>query len=207
MKITDIAENKKNKNRVSIYIDGQFAAAIFKENALEHRLKIGLEMDETDLIELVYHDEKEKGLKKAYQFLSFRARSAGELEQKLLDKGFANQIVTDIIYELKERKLLDDREYAKEYAELLLERGYGQRAIVHKLYEKQIDRETVALTLESICDQDSARKYGEKIAAKYQRENDPRARKQKFIQALARHGFGFDQAKQIYGELFDEDDV
>ena len=204
MKITDMVENKKNKNRVSVYIDGQFAAAVFKENAWEHRLKIGMEMDEADLIALIYQDEKDKGMNKAYQFLSFRARSAGELKQKLLDKEFAPPIVEDIIYELLERKLLDDEAYAKEYAEALLERGYGRRFIQQKLYEKHISRELITLTLESLSDRDSAYHYGEKISRKYQQEEDPRKRRQKFIQAMARHGFDFEDAKSVYRELFEE---
>lgn len=210
MKITDISENKKNKDRVSIFIDGKFATAVFKENAINHKLAIGLEMDQDKLIELVYEDEKQKGKDKAYQFLAFRARSCAEMKRKLLDKGYSEVIVDDIINELIERKILDDFEFAQDYSEQLLERGYGKRSIMAKLIEKRIDRNIIEDVLDQIDEEsilDQARKYGQRIFSKYSREEIPIKRKQKFIMAMARHGYGFDLAKQIYDELFGDNNI
>lgn len=210
MKITDISENKKNKDRVSIFIDGKFATAVFKENAINNKLAIGLEIDQDKLMEIVYADEKQKGLEKAYQFLAFRARSCAELSYKLLDKGYSENIVSDIIDELVERKILDDVEFAQDYAEQLLERGYGKRSIIGKLIEKKIDRNIIEDVLAQIDEEDvleQARIYGKRIFTRYNREEIPIKRKQKFIMAMARHGYEFDLAKQIYDELFGDLDI
>ena len=63
--ITDIAPQVKDKERCNIYIDGKFYCGLKLETALRHRLKVGdqIELSELDAIQL--ENERSQALDKA----------------------------------------------------------------------------------------------------------------------------------------------
>ena len=53
MKITNIAQQKRRKDRFSIYCDGKYEVSLSENQLLEARLRIGDELSESDLARLL----------------------------------------------------------------------------------------------------------------------------------------------------------
>ncbi len=86
MKITDIATQQKNGDRVNIYVDGQFAFGLHIEVLLQHRLQKNQEVTESQVAELKAADAFRQAYDKSLNFLSVRPRSSREILQYLRQK-------------------------------------------------------------------------------------------------------------------------
>jgi regulatory protein len=74
-------------------------------------------------------DESRPAFEYALRTLTRRDHSEVELRRKLRDKGFSDQVVDNVVSRLTDLKYLDDRRYARSWAETALRngRGYGPR--------------------------------------------------------------------------------
>ena len=77
---------QKNKKRVNVYLDGQFAFGLDADNLLKAGLKVGQELTEKQVENLVFKNESQKLLDKACRFLSYRPRSEKEVRDYLKRK-------------------------------------------------------------------------------------------------------------------------
>lgn len=58
----------------------------------------------------------EKARAYAYQLIDYRPRSEKELQKRLRDKGYSEQIINRLISDFKEEGLIDDRGFARLWA-------------------------------------------------------------------------------------------
>lgn len=109
-------------------------------------------------------DSKDAALK----YLSFRARTCGEVERHLLSKGFDVEEIRQTIERLKELRYVDDEDYCVRYLEYAAGKGRGPLRIRRELEEKGVDRETIQIAFEEYeteeSDLDRAKEQAEKIA-------------------------------------------
>jgi regulatory protein len=70
-----------------------------------------------------------RALAHALRILARRDSSVAELVRKLSDKGFAESVVAETVVRLQESGYLDDRRFARQWAESAIRngRGYGLR--------------------------------------------------------------------------------
>ena len=111
--ITDIQAQKRNRNRVNIYLGGQYAFSLDRMAA--GWLTVGRALSDEDISRLQEKDEFETALNRAMHFLSFRARSQQEMQTYLLKKGFEPALIDRVITRLKEEKLVDDLDFAQNW--------------------------------------------------------------------------------------------
>ncbi|MFW6172711.1 MAG: regulatory protein RecX [Elusimicrobiota bacterium] len=62
-------------------------------------------------------ERKEEAMKKAFRYLKYRERSKYEVEKKLLNEGFEKDIVENIIEELLEKNIVNDKRFTRMYVE------------------------------------------------------------------------------------------
>lgn len=148
MKISKITTQKRNKNRCSVYIDGQYRFGVTKDLVLKYDLKEDDEITEDEIQNVLLHDEKEKIKSRAYRLLSYRERSAREMRERLLKVGYDSSLIEEVIRDLVADDTLNDERFAslfvKDYTHL---RPKGNRFIVHELTKKGIARETIEKVL------------------------------------------------------------
>ena len=148
MKISKITPQKRNKNRCSVYIDGQYSFGVTKELIHKYDLTEDNEITEEEIQNLLLHDEREKIKSRAYRLLSFRERSAAEMRARLLKAGYDSSLVDDVIEDLVASDTLNDERFAalfvKDYTNL---KPKGNRFIVHELTKKGIARQTIEKVL------------------------------------------------------------
>ncbi len=203
MIITDIIVCKKNKNRVNIYVDGQFAFALFAETAVRAGLRKDMDVSGLDLSKIGEEEEKKFAMDAALSLIAYRMRSKKEVLDKLKQKDVAPETADLTVEKLEELGYLNDRNYAAAYAEELKDR-MGKRGIRQKLFEKGVDRVIIDETLNSLGD------FSEVIRAQAERlfrkngDADEYKTVQKVIRTLLNRGFELDEIKTAISGIAEE---
>ena len=150
-------------------------------------------------------EDFEKFYNKALEFLSYRQRSEKEVRDKLKTKNVEPEIIDKIIAKLKEKKFINDQEFARMFSESRLRfKPRSMRLIKLELKQKGIDSETVDdLQLTNDNDLESAKKLVEKRI-----ERLKTLPKQEIYQKLGRYlaskGFNWDTIKKAIDEILDK---
>jgi regulatory protein len=203
-KITALKAQKRNPNRVNVYLDGEFAFGLARIVAAW--LSIGQELNDDRIRELQEQDAKEVALQTALRYLNYRPRSEAEIRQHLTEKGIGEIAVDTVIERLRQDHLLDDRQFARDWVDnQTIFRPRGRRALAYELRHKGISEEHIEQTLSETDNEEelayqAARKHAERLA----RLEWPEFRT-KLSQFLGRRGFGYDTiaptVRRIWAEL------
>lgn len=93
-------------------------------------------------------DPRQRAFERALKSISVRERTAGEVKDFLLRRGYAGDVIADVVRSLREEGLVDDAGYARRFAEdrRLLDQ-WGNERIARDLERRGIDRELVERAL------------------------------------------------------------
>ena len=116
-KITSLTVQTKNKNRCNLFIDGEFFAGISIETAIKNRLKVGMEVDEKFISEVILESEKNQALVKATEYITKYLKTKYQVKDYLIRKGYSEEIAWYCVDKLKEYNYIDDVEYSKRFIE------------------------------------------------------------------------------------------
>lgn len=136
--ITAIEAQKRNKDKVNLYLDGEFACSLTAESVVRARLKIGQELSEEKLREILATSETELAFKKALDYISRAMKTEKQVKDYLCLKGFDALAAERAVEKLKEYKYADDLQFAALYVEMN-GRQKGARRIKAELMQKGID--------------------------------------------------------------------
>jgi regulatory protein len=202
--ITDIQAQKRNRNRVNIYLGGQYAFSLDRMAA--GWLTVGRALSDEDISRLQEKDEFETALNRAMHFLSFRARSQQEMQTYLLKKGFEPALIDRVITRLKEEKLVDDLDFAQNWldsrqrfrprSKSLMKLELRQKGVA----ETEIDQ---ALQSSNLDDLELALTAGRKLSRRYQLL-DKLEYNRKLGAALQRRGFSYGVVRDCLSLLWKE---
>jgi len=199
--ITELRLQKRNKDRVNVYLDGQFAFGLAAIEAAH--LKVGQELSDADIARLQKQDEIERAYERALNFLSFRPRSEAEVRRNLREKAVEEEIVEAAVERLTQAGLLDDREFARYWVENRLQfKPRGARALRQELWEKGVPDAIIAETLESFDAEDVARRVAE-AGARRMAHLEPADFRQKLSAYMARRGFSYAVIQPLVEEMLE----
>jgi len=206
--ITKIEAQKKNDDRVNIYVDEKFFMAIYKELVFSFNLKKGQEID-TDYLKNILDDEMYiKAKNKALNILSKASQSEKQIRQKL-SKDFEEHTIYRVIEFLQKYKFVDDEDLATRIINTNVNLNkYGKNKIKQNLYNKGIDKIIIEQAMDEI---DSDKEFenafylGKKRYDRLKNE-DPRKAYQKIGNHLAYKGFNYDIIKKVLNRLFNDID-
>jgi len=202
-KITQIETQKKDPDRVSIYLEGAFAFGLEREVILRHHLHEGDEITEHEIDEILLVEERARAKKKALSYLNYRARSTKELERRLLDKGFSERTVHRVIEDFTRVGLLDDNQFATAYVHSkMLQKPMGKRMLQRELWGLGIDEATIERAIDEAYGQctetDVARELVQKRMQLFtERESGSKKVKKKLTDFLLRRGFDWDVIAEV----------
>lgn len=196
-KITDISAQKRNKNRVSVFIDGEFVCGLDAVAAVSSRIKIGDEISPSELKKIVEESEKNSAFERAVGYLSIAPRAGKEIRKYLLDKGYDIDVVVATVEKLIAYRYIDDYAYAQSYIKSKSKK-YGKFRIASELKQKGIDSETISELLD-----ESGEDGIVEVARKYVKSHKS-ADVQKLKRFLAGRGFSWDAISSAVRHL-DED--
>ncbi len=201
-KITALRVQKKNKNRVNVYVDGQFAfglAAI--EAAKLHR---GQYLTDEDIVRLREQDTRETAYEQALDFLSYRPRSEAEIRRYLYKKQVPPAIQEAVIARLKRVGLLDDYAFARYWVENREQfKPRGRYALRSELRQKGLSDEAIAAALENLDEEASAYRAAQQRVRRWSHlEYQPF--RQKLGAYLRRRGFAFETVEAVVTRVWNE---
>lgn len=213
MKITKLAYQKKDQNRVNVYVDGEFAVGLEVNDIVRLGLYDGQEIIPEELNKIIGESEFGKLFNAALNFLSFRPRSEWEIRNFLLrkikntgEKQKNADTIGTVLDKLKEIGQVNDEEFARWYiGQRRTFRPKGRRAMEMELRRKGIASNTIKqLSSNSISELDLARRAVEKIKNKIERIREKEgeavaaAKVQRF---LASRGFGWETIKEVVAKI------
>ncbi|HSD82393.1 MAG TPA: RecX family transcriptional regulator [Anaerolineae bacterium] len=145
--ITALVAQKKNPERVNVYLDGKFAFGLAAIEAV--RLKRGQVLTDSDIERLQAADDVEKAREKALQFLSNRPRSEWEVRQNLLKAGYGDETIDRVLERLRGVALVDDAAFVRYWLDNRAQfKPRGAVALRQELRRKGVDREVIDAVLE-----------------------------------------------------------
>lgn len=203
--ITAIEPQKQNKERVNVYLDGQFAFGLAAIEAV--RLRVGQCLSDEEIARLQERDAVERALQAAIRLLSYRPRSRAELQQRLTQKGYAVQTVEEALGRLERSGLVDDSAFARYWVENRAQGSpRGQPFLHRELAQKGIDRQVIDQALADYDEEAAAAQVAEKIARRLH-GFDPAIVRRRLVDALKRRGFAYDVIEPLIARMLEEDNV
>ena len=209
MKITAISVQARNPDRVNVSIDGAYRFSLDISQVADLGVKVGRKLDDTELAKLEGESQFGKLYARAREYSLSRPHSVREVRDYLRRKTLArkyksrrtgeikeapgvSQAVADRVLErLQTKGYVDDENFARWWVENRnVAKGTSRRKLTNELRAKGVSVEIIddALAASERSDDDELAKIIAKKHSKYPDE-------QKFLQYLARQGFGYDDIK------------
>ncbi len=204
MKITSIAIQTRDKNRVNVSVDGKYRFSLDFFQLASLGIKVGAEYDEAELNTLEQESLFGKLYGRALEYCFMRPHSAKELRDYLYRKtrptrtktgelrnGVSPELTTRVFERLTEKGYINDEVFAHHWIEnRSLKKGASKRKLSAELSAKGVDRSIIERLLGETerTDADELQKVILKKRSRYPDE-------QKFIAYLARLGFSYDDIK------------
>mgnify|MGYP001142217469 CR=1 FL=1 len=208
-KITKIEEQKKNSDRVSVYIDDKFAFGVPKYAAEKNKLKEGQEVNEVQLKQVMYDAELERA--KAYIVNYHLNKTTHIIRKKLQEKGFDEEVIEGMLDFIDRYQLVDNKDYGRRFTHdhLYLKRK-GKRRISQELKQKGLTEQEISSVLKKINSEDEvlvATEALQKKVATYRRKaKTPYEFKNKCYVYLAGRGFSTDIITQAIERVESEEE-
>lgn len=228
MRITKLEFQKKDPNRVSVYVDEKFAVGLDSNDLISLGLYSGQEITPEQLSKIIFQGEAGKLYNASLNYLSFRPRSENETRQFLYRKTHKSirkkpgdssdrkvekidteelaKIIDNVVDRLYEKKYLDDEKFAQWFLEQRTTfKPKGKIALKFELARKGVGRKVVDSVLNNVSKASEEAMAEEALQKKISRSHkiseDPRVLKQKLIQFLVSRGFGWDLASEAVAKI------
>lgn len=200
--ITELKVQKHDKERVNVYLDGEFAFGLPLSEAA--RLRRGQFLSDEDIERLKAADAYARARDAALRYLAVRPRSEAEVRQYLARKGFDETTVNQVIGRLLEWGYLDDEAFARAWVrERERFRPRGPKALRQELRRKGIDEGIIERVLADLDPEASARAALAPRLHQWQ-HLDWRAFRKKAGDFLARRGFSYDLINDLVRSVWQE---
>lgn len=208
--ITAITSQKKRPNRVSIFLDGDFAFGLKVDSVYENSLKVGKILTSEEIEKILKVEEFAKLQDIVFRFLNYRPRSEKEIRDHLtlkvaqkenvkFSQAKESPLIDSIISKLKKYKFINDLEFAKWFLNSRMRSHQkGLRLISMELKVKGIDQEIIkSITKNAGSEKDLATKAVEKKIKRWQKLSTLDFKK-KFYQFLLARGFSYETIKETF---------
>jgi regulatory protein len=202
-KITAIKPQKRNPNRVNIYLDNEFAFGLSR--IIAGWLDVGHELDEKKIISLQAEDEQEVTYQRVLKFINYRIRTEDEIRRNLTKHKVQSEVINDVLQRLRRSGLVNDMNFAIDWVENRNEfRPRAHRMLTYELRQKGITDEIISKILDSISsDEELALKAAQNQVHKYIGFEWPIFHR-KLSGFLARRGFSYNIISLVVDQVWTE---
>ncbi|MPQ33093.1 recombination regulator RecX [Clostridium estertheticum] len=206
--ITKIEFQKKNKARVNIYMDGEYAFACDAQLVYIHNITKGRAMDKESLESIVNEDNYIKGKTCALHFLERSFKSTKQVIDKLTMKEFDAKTIGRVMDFLRRYDFIDDSLFIQLYIKEKI-RSCGKNKIKFALLKKFLPKELINEELNKITSEqllETALKLAnKKIVTLSKSEKDHQKLYKKTSDYLARSGYDYELIRKVMDEIASDD--
>ena len=210
MKITEISQQKNNKERFNLYVDDSFLCGISSSTIAKENLYKGMEIDESRMENILKSDLENRVFDRVAENLSKSPKTElqvkrymSELLFKKSGKWFSKdmnieekKLKENVLNRLKEYNFLNDEAYARMFVESRIRnKPRGKIILINELRVKGISKETAQKVCDELVEDEFSllrRIYTKKYGDEHISYHDT-----KKIQFLQRKGFSWDLIQKI----------
>lgn len=189
--ITRLERQKRQRGRVSVFIDGEFSFGLNEETAVYFGLRTGTEMNASLSAQLHAYDLRVQAKRLAERHLATRMRSEHEVRRYLSRKDIPDDVIQETISTFRRVRLLNDEEYARAFVrDRLRLKPKSSSLLRRELSAKGIARDIVEAVLADEKPEDAG--IAHKLAAQWlsrHRTPDIQTAKRRLAGFLQRRGF------------------
>ncbi len=188
MKITKIVQQKKNKRRFSIYVDGEYRMGISDEELIKHDLKVDDEISQELIDNILILEEKLNIRNRMLRLIRYRMRSSQELERRFIRNGYDQNLIVEVLEELRNEEILNDAAMIQAFINDNTNiNPHGNRHIMSELRKKGIPEKMISERLSGRDEKEIALIYFDKKLSTLDLK-DPKDRR-KAVNRLLSRGF------------------
>ncbi len=195
--ITRLQIQQKNKERVNVFLDEEYAFSL--ELMAATGLRKGQKLTPAEIAALQAADEGKRAYAAALSFLGQRARSQAEVTQRLQQREFSEAVIEQTLARLQQDGYLNDVNFGQQWvANRQLFRPRSERALRYELRRKGMDTTHINAVLEEAeIDEDAAAWAALEPKIARWAELERTQFNQKAGGFLARRGFGHSVARRV----------
>jgi regulatory protein len=193
--ITALRIQKRDKERVNVFLDGEYAFSLSLNAALA--LKRGQALSPADVDRLQREDEIHRAYHHAIRMLGYRPRSRLEIQRRLRQKDYSAEAIDAAIERLLATQRLDDAAFAQSWLDNRERfRPRGAHALRYERRQKGIDPSTIN---EALTDLDEDALAWAAVEGKIDRWRtlDQNAFRRKVMGFLSRRGFNYATVRAV----------
>ncbi len=202
MLVTGVEQQRKNKERYSVFIDGEFAFGLIKEDIEFFKIKEGKEIEKEKLDYIKETVLYLKAQDRALNYLSYKKRTEKEIIKKLEEQEYDEEVIEKVMEFLKKYNYVNDLEYAQSF--IRQSQGInpkGRFEIYRKLRELGVGKHIVDEALEN--EEYDEFEGVEKLLIKKlgERRVVDIKEKKKLHDFLTRRGYSYGIIKEVFNHL------
>jgi len=215
MIVSKIEYQKRDPNRVNLYIDGDFFCGISLDTLASENLYEGLDISEEVLDRLLQRDLKSRFLTRVSEYLSHSPKTEFQVYRYLKNLKFKkkntwfkedinidwDKFFDEIVSKLREYKYIDDESFARSFVQSRMRnKPRGRSVLIGELMAKGVSKEIA----ETVCGEeivDELELLKSTFEKKYRGKNFD-IKDSKMVSFLQRKGFSWDLI-----ERFNRDDT
>lgn len=205
--ITLLERQKKNRHRVNVFLNGEYAFAVHEDIIVKYRLLKGKTLHTEDVDQLLLADELKRAEWYGIRYLGIRPRTEEEIKKHLHEKGFTDEMIEKVRQSFREKKYLDDRQYARDWVlERMRLKPRGKNMLRYELIQKGVDPGYIDEALERVGGEEEVEAAVQIALKKYsciRFASFPEMRK-KVGPFLQRKGFSFEVVVVVFERIKEE---
>lgn len=208
-KITKIEIQKKNKERVNLFLDEEYAFSISAELVYKEDLNKNDEIDSEKLKILAEKENFIRCKESALRSIERTHKTEKEVRDKLQLKGYEDNAINKSIEFLKEYNFINDDNYTKMFIRDKLN-SVGSQKIKYTLIQKGIAKEIIEDELSKLNNENEKNTAinlaKKKLKSIEKKENDNYKISGKLYRYLMSKGYTYDVTKDVVKEIMSLDD-
>ena len=190
-KILSISLKEKKKNRYVITLSNNNTFEVSEDVLIDKSLYLNKEIYKADLDKILLSESFSGIRESSLVFLSYRMRSKKELYQKLVKKGYKNDMILETISDFEKKGWLDDEKFGLAYSREQINRNsLGPIALKYKLKQFLDSEELIQQISSAIYSEIETEEIIKKVLLRYKASviADDERLKRKLINKLKRKG-------------------
>lgn len=204
MIITSIQQQKKNSERVSVFLDGEYAFGLDSKFLVDFDLYKGKSLDQAGVERIIRKDVGEKIKARVLNLIARRPRSEKEIRDYIsqkfyegkfdIEEEYRSDLIESVVDELKKSDYINDESFANWYVNNRIEfKPRGKGLLRSELKSKGIPIDIISEVLD--FGQTEELKMAKTLASKKLKtlsRYDKKQKGEKLIDFLRRKGFSWD---------------
>ena len=198
------AMEPRRGRRTALFLDGELAVTLDAETLLAHGWKIGREITDEELHEMIERSESRRAGEKALYLLEHRNHSKKELADKIA-RTTSRSAAQEAAEHMEELGLVNDEAFARSYAsELFCRKGFAAMRVRQELLRKGIAREVAESVIDELAPEPE-HALRDLVERRYARQLSDEKDIRRTVAALGRLGYRDDEIRSVLRDYLSDE--